>query len=111
MAAETVYILGGFVLAFLIGKFYPQSYKKIILIASPFITLAVILVTEYTKDGDNSLFSFLLFVLIPLYLLIGLVVGAAALIPGFLGARFGKKEFEYEQQYDPQREIDQTTNF
>ncbi len=109
MAVESLYFVGGIILAFLIGKFYPQSFKKIILIASPFITLAVILVTEYTKDGDNSLFSFLLFVLIPLYLLIGLLVGVAALIPGFLGARFGKKDLEYEQQNEP--EYDQSTNF
>ncbi len=109
MAVESLYFIGGIIIAFFIGKLNPQSYKKIILIVSPFLTLAVILVDEYTTKSDSSLFTALLFILIPLYLLIGLVVGVAALIPGFIGAKFGKKDFEFETQYV--QEYDQTTNY
>lgn len=110
MAVESLYLIGGIVIAFFIGKFYPQSYKKIILLVSPFLTLAVILITEYTTKSDNSVLNLLLFILIPLYLLIGLFIGVAALIPGLIGARFGKKNFAYEQQYDYQPEYDQSAN-
>ena len=99
MAVESLYLIGGIIIAFLIGKFYPQSYKKIILIISPILTLTVILVTEYAKKSDNSLFNLLLFILIPLYLLIGFVFGVGALIPGSIGAKFGKSNIEYEQEY------------
>jgi hypothetical protein len=99
MAVESLYFVGGVILAFLIGKFYPLSYKKIILIVSPILTLIVILATEYTKKSDASILNLLLFILIPLYLLIGFVGGVFALIPAFIGAKFSKSDFEHDPQF------------
>ena len=82
-----------------------------VFLSSPFLTLAVILITEYTTKADNSVLTLLLFILIPLYLLIGLVIGVAALIPGLIGARFAKKDLVYEQQYEYPPDYDQSTNY
>ncbi|MCY3410293.1 MAG: hypothetical protein INQ03_01540 [Candidatus Heimdallarchaeota archaeon] len=77
------------ILAFLIGKFKPRSYHKIILLLSPFVGTSVIIIDGYATTNNPNLFSGLLIFLVPFYMFISLFFGLLALIPAYIGTKFG----------------------